>query len=119
MVGLSVAAQITGNDEWLPVVEARAQHNLSLAAGLYSNAMAWVGLALIAVQRGDTASAQEQYDALAQVPGIMVFYIGTDQVLGLLSVTLGRLDQAVTHFEDSLDFCRKAGLPAQPGVDLL
>ena len=39
----------------------------------------------------------------------MVFYIGTDQVLGLLSVTLGRLDQAVAHFEDSLEFCRKAG----------
>ncbi len=55
------------------------------------------------------ASAEEQYDALAPVPGIMVFYIGTDQVLGLLSVTLGRLGQAVAHFEDSLEFCRNAG----------
>ena len=104
-----MAAQIAGNDEWLAAVEVRAQHNLSLAAGLYSNTMAWVGLALIAVQRSDSASAEEQYNALAQVPGIMVFYIGTDQVLGLLSVALGRLDQAVAHFEDSLKFCRKAG----------
>ncbi len=71
--------------------------------------MARVGLALVAVQRGDAASAAEQYAALAPVPGIMVFYIGTDQVLGLLSVTLGRLDQAVGHFEDSLEFCRSAG----------
>ncbi len=109
MVGLSLAAKITGNDEWLAAVEVRARQNLSLAAGLYGNTMAWVGLALVAVQRGDTASAQEQYNALAQIPGIMVFYIGTDQVLGLLSVTLGRLDQAVVHFEDSLEFCRKAG----------
>ena len=38
----------------------------------------------------------------------MVFYIGTDQVLRLFSVTLGRLDQAGTHFEDSLDFYRSA-----------
>jgi len=104
-----VAAQIAGNDEWLTAAEARAQHNLSLTAGLFSATMARVGLALIAVQRGDTASAEEQYTALAPVPGIMVFYIGTDQVLGLLSVTLGRLDQAVAHFEDSLEFCRKAG----------
>ncbi len=104
-----MAAKITGNDEWLAAVEVRARQNLSLAAGLYGNTMAWVGLALVAVQRGDTASAQEQYNALAPIPGIMVFYIGTDQVLGLLSVTLGRLDQAVVHFEDSLEFCRKAG----------
>ena len=104
-----MAAQISGNDEWLSAAESRAQHNLSLAPGLFSATMARVGLALVAVQRGDLASAEEQYAALSQVPGIMVFYIGTDQVLGLLSGTLGRLDQAVSHFEDSLDFCRKAG----------
>ncbi len=109
MVALPLAAQIAGEDEWLSAAEARAQHNLSLATGLFSVTMSRVGLALVAVQRGDAASAEEQYNALAPVPGIMVFYIGTDQVLGLLSVTLGRLDQAVSHFEDSLGFCRKAG----------
>ncbi len=109
MVGLPVAAQIAGNDEWLTAAEARAKSILSVAAGLFTATMARVGLALIAVQRGDATSAQEQYNALAPVPGIMVFYIGTDQVLGLLSVNLGRLDQAVAHFEDSLEFCRKAG----------
>ena len=108
-MGLSVAAQIAGNDEWLTAAEARAQRILSSGAGLFSATMARVGLALIAVERGDVAAAEEQYAALAPVPGIMVFYIGTDQVLGLLSVTLGRLDQAVGHFEDSLEFCRKAG----------
>ncbi|MCH8800103.1 MAG: response regulator transcription factor [Chloroflexi bacterium] len=44
----------------------------------------------------------------------MVFYMGTDHVLGQLSVTLGRLDRAVGHFEDSLGFCRKAGF--QPNL---
>ena len=109
MVGLSVAAQIAENDEWLTAAKARAQNNLLSATGLYSNTMARVGLALVAVARDDAAAAEEQYTALVSVPGIMVFYIGTDQVLGLLSVTLGRLDLAVAHFEDSLGFCRKAG----------
>jgi DNA-binding CsgD family transcriptional regulator len=109
VVALPVAAQIAGNNEWLTVAETRAKRVLSAAAGLFSATMARVGLALIAVQRDDAASAEEQYAALAPVPGIMVFYIGTDQVLGLLSVTRGQLDQAVAHFEDSLEFCRNAG----------
>ncbi len=108
-MGLPVVAQIAGNDEWLTIAQARAERVLSGAVGDYSISMARVGLALIAIERGDVASAEEQYAALVSVPGIMVFYIGTDQVLGLLSVTLGRLDQAVAHFEDSLEFCRKAG----------
>ncbi len=98
-----------GNDEWLTVAESRAEGVLSRAAGLFSNTMARVCLALVAVQRGDVSAAEEQYAALVSVPGIMVFYIGTDQVLGLLSVTLGRLDQAMNHFDDALAFCRKAG----------
>ena len=104
-----MVARIAGNDEWLTVAESRAEGVLSRAAGLFSITMARVCLALIAVQRGDVSAAQEQYAALASVPGIMVFYIGTDQVLGLLSVTLGQLDQAMNHFEDALAFCRKAG----------
>jgi ATP/maltotriose-dependent transcriptional regulator MalT len=32
-----------------------------------------------------------------------------DRVLGLLSTAMGDLDQAMTHFEDSLAFCRRAG----------
>jgi DNA-binding CsgD family transcriptional regulator len=108
-VGLPLAAQVAGNEEWLSAAESRAQAILVSATGLFSTTMARVGLALVAVQRGDAASAQEQYTALAPVPGIMVFYIGTDQVLGQLSVTLNRLDQAVSHFADSLEFCRRSG----------
>ena len=108
-MGLPLVARIAGNDKWLTAAETRANAVLSASVGRFSTTMARVVLKLVAVQRGDAAAAEEQYAALAPVPGIMVFYIGTDQVLGLLSVTLGRLDQAAAHFEDSLEFCRKAG----------
>ncbi len=71
--------------------------------------MARTALALQAVQRNDVAAANEQYTALKSLPGIMLLYVGTDRVLGLLSITIGRLDQAVAHFEDALAFCRRAG----------
>ena len=32
-----------------------------------------------------------------------------DRLLGLLSQTMGNLDQSVGHFEEALAFCRKAG----------
>ena len=98
----------------MAAAETRANAVLAASVGRYSTTLARVSLALIAVERGDISSAEEQYSALAEVPGIMVFYMGTDHVLGQLSVTLGRLDRAVGHFEDSLGFCRKAGF--QPNL---
>jgi hypothetical protein len=35
--------------------------------------------------------------------------ISADRLLGLLSQTMGDLDQATEHFEDALVFCREAG----------
>ena len=35
--------------------------------------------------------------------------LSADRVLGLVSQTMGNLKQACEHFEDALDFCRKAG----------
>ena len=35
--------------------------------------------------------------------------LSVDRLLGLLSQTLGNLDQAMAHFEDARAFCRKAG----------
>ena len=32
-----------------------------------------------------------------------------DRLLGLLSQTMGNLNQAAAHFEDALAFCRRAG----------
>ncbi len=35
--------------------------------------------------------------------------LSIDRLLGLLAHTMGKLDQAGSHFEDALAFCRKAG----------
>ena len=75
----------------------------------YRNAVARLGLALLAVQQNDVAAAEEQYAALQPTAGIMVFCIATDRALGLLSATMGKLDQATAHFEEALAFCRRAG----------
>ena len=74
-----------------------------------------IGNALIAVIENDVPGAKERYDDLLQsrynlagynvaagMPSIL-------RVLGLLSDTMGDLDEAITHFEDALAFCRKGG----------
>ena len=33
----------------------------------------------------------------------------SDRLLGLLAQTMDKLDRAITHFEDALTFCRRAG----------
>ena len=104
-----MVARIAGNDEWLTVTEDRAKDILSTAVAALTIAMARIALAMVAVERGDAASAEEQYAALVSVSGMMVYYISTDRVLGLLAQTMGDLGQAVDHFEDALAFCRKAG----------
>ena len=70
-----------------------------------------IGLALIAVHRGDAAASREQYAALESRRGIIHdrWPTSIDRVLGLLSQTSGELDLAEEHFEDALAFCRKAG----------
>jgi tetratricopeptide (TPR) repeat protein len=68
-----------------------------------------VGLALLAVQRGDVNSADEQYVALRSKPSTLTVYVTNHRVLGLLAQTLGQLDDAVAHFEDGLTFCRESG----------
>ena len=69
----------------------------------------------MAVQRTDVTAASELYGALQPILGTMSPQsnvgpgLAVDRVLGLLSHTMGNLDQAATHFEDALAFCRKAG----------
>ena len=67
------------------------------------------GLALMAIQRGDSAAAAEQYAALESLRGMRMYGTVTDRLFGLLSNIMGRLDQAAQHFEDAMAFCRKAG----------
>jgi tetratricopeptide (TPR) repeat protein len=100
---------MTNNQEWLTIAESRAESVMSAGYGLYTTTMGRATMALVAIGKGDKIAADALYSELALVPGIMVFYVNTDRILGLLAVTLGRLDQAGSHFEDALEFNRKAG----------
>ena len=72
--------------------------------------VARVGLALLAVERRDVEAATQQFSALQSTRGNMVMTtINGERVLGLLSHTMGNLDQAIAHFVDAQAFCRKAG----------
>ena len=103
-------AYITGDTSQLEFAKNLAETVLSLPAAIpfYTN-MARAALALQAVQQVDAASAREQYAVLKFVPGIMLLYVNTDRILGLLANTMGNSDAEVAHFEDALTFCRKAG----------
>ena len=73
----------------------------------------WIGhyAAVAAVLRNDMTAAAEHYAALAPDQGTVLYPspFSADHVLGLLAETLGNLDDAQSHFEDALMFCRKAG----------
>ncbi len=103
-----------GVADWLDIADGCAQTVLSSPSvthglGLFAKA----GLALTAVQREDIAAAEEQYASLkpARHTLMLIFPDTTciDRVLGLLSITMGQVDQAVDHFDDALAFCRRVG----------
>ena len=105
-------ARITGTGQGLNTAEATAEIVLSSPSGTPGFTMgARVGLALLAVFRGDQTAAGEQYTVLGSMRGtaLAITAVATDRVLGLLAQTMGNMDQAATHFEDALAFCRKAG----------
>ena len=56
-------------------------------------------------------AAKKQYDVLEPERGRMLpgWIVNVDRLLGLLAQTMGNQDLVVSHFEDALAFCRKAG----------
>ena len=109
---ISEVARITGTSDRFDVAEAAAEAALSSPSITPINSCAArVGLALIAVQRADAAAASEQYAALQVLQDFHIrsSNISPDRVLGLLAQTMGNLNQAMSHFEDALAYCRKAG----------
>ena len=69
-----------------------------------------IGLALLAVVRGDRAIAAEQYTFLLPLNSTRsVVGIAIDHLLGLLSTTMGQLDQAISHLEAGANFSRATG----------
>ena len=73
--------------------------------------LARIGLALIAFQQDDRDSAETLYATLLPNRGIFICQAWgrVDHVLGLLCLTMNKLDDSIVHFEDDLNFCRQAG----------
>ena len=103
----------TGRTQGLETVRVLGESTVSsTAVPPLLTTMARAGLALLAVIESDVMAAREQYDALQPHRGKLVPNCAgctVDRLLGLLSQTMGNLDQAAAHFEDALAFCRKAG----------
>ena len=111
-VTIAVTSRITGAADRSEVARAYAETVLSSPDALPMDILgARLGLALLAVQAGDATAAEEQYAALRSHRGMMELAgnICIGRALGLLAHTIGKLDEAVAHFEDALAFCRKAG----------
>jgi DNA-binding CsgD family transcriptional regulator len=115
-VVIPVVAYITGVATRFDVAEAIAHRAVSspyVQLGVQNAAR--MGLALMANQRGDALAAGELCVALVSMRGTMFpqcpwgHALAADRVLGLLSQTMGNLEQAKIHFEDALAFCRRAG----------
>ncbi|MCH7712060.1 MAG: AAA family ATPase [Chloroflexi bacterium] len=111
-MAVATAARICGKPDRLDLAQVAAQPVISFADAVpFVEAMARLGMGLQSVERGDKSAAKEQYLALERWQGVMWLFanLAVDRVLGLLSHTMGNLDQAEAHFDDALAFCRKAG----------
>jgi DNA-binding CsgD family transcriptional regulator len=109
---IPVVARITGDINHFDTAQAAAGTVLSSLSAVPAWAItARTGLAIIAAQTSNTQTAAEQYAALESVRDTVLLFghVSADRILGLLAHTMGRLDTAMTHFEDALAFCHKAG----------
>jgi DNA-binding CsgD family transcriptional regulator len=108
-----MVARITGVLNQIEIAETVAGTVLlSPSASPFPVLLVNSGLALLAVVQHDAVAARKQYAVLESERGTMLppsVSLAADHLLGLLSVTIGRLEDAITHFEGAVTFCRKAG----------
>ena len=108
---IAAIARITGLADRLEIAEKAADEVLS-EQSVTPNCIMYgkTALSLLAVEKGDSSSAADHYPYLLRQQGTMIHTVSSvDRLLGLLSQTMGDLDQASHHFEDALTFSRKAG----------
>ncbi len=112
---IPLLGRISGLDERNQLAEALAQKLLALPLLPVFRVPAQSGLALLAVQREQTEAAESFYAALESQRGstIPLMPISADRLLGLLALTLDRIETAVNHFQDALAFCNRAGYRAE------
>lgn len=106
---IPVATRFTREVDLLNVAESAAATVLSEASATpLVSRYARLGLAMIAVVRGDAEAAREQYSNLGSATGTN-FPLSGDRILGLLAQTMGESDQALAHYEKAMAICRTAG----------
>jgi tetratricopeptide (TPR) repeat protein len=71
--------------------------------------LAMLARALLAIYRRDAAAAEKLYAEFKPLGLGDWLGFGDRRTLGLLAGTLGRFDDAMTHFEDEMAFCRRNG----------
>ena len=109
---LGLAGRLTGRDEYLAEAQAAGERVLGAPTRIpIFDLQARVGLAAVAVDRGDGPAADELYRALEPYRGmlVMTLVVAADRLLGLLALTAGRTDAACELFETALGFCDHAG----------
>lgn len=107
---MAVAAHTTGDAERLDIAQGTAEAVLSSSSVTpVISTIAFGTLGLIAVLKSDADAAAGLYADLVPLRGIRIAdHFTVDRVLGLLSVTQGKLGQAMAHFDDMLAMCRRA-----------
>ena len=110
-MAITAIARITSHLDRLEIAVASADAILSNQSTNPRTAIECrAALAMSCVQQGDESAAAEHYSYLLAQRGTMIYtFSSVDRLLGLLSHTIGNKDRALTHFEDALTFCRKAG----------
>lgn len=111
-VAISVAARTYNGLEGVIDAQQAARTILSsdIATPVFCQ-IANAGLGILAVISGDATEARQHYNALISAKGTLISQacMSADRLLGLLAQTVGDREAAVSHFEDSLTFCRNAG----------
>jgi len=110
-LAIPLVTRITGVVDRSEAAQSAAEAVLSSGSVLpLGDQIARAGLGLLVVERRDIVAANEQYPLLQTTRGIMIILgtINGDRLLGLLAQTMGEIDQAMSHFEDAVAFCRKA-----------
>ena len=109
---IPLVAQITGDISKFGVAEEAAGIILKEPSAVPPVVQAArAGLALIAVSRGDSAAAAEQYRVLESESWTLtaVSAVHRGRLLGLLAQTMGDVERAAPHLEDATAFYRHAG----------